>query len=189
MKNSRILSTIAMLALGAAIAFGSVRIGGSSSIEIGEAAVEETAAIPLAGSTSGGSANLGNVNVDSGRATRIVALVNAERRKNGLGEVAYDEGLCAGATVRAMEQEKQFSHTRPDGREAFSIFADMQRPETFRGENLAAGGAGASAEQVMGLWMSSEGHRANILQSRFNKLGVGYYAANGNGYWCQLFAE
>lgn len=40
----------------------------------------------------------------------------------------------------------------------------------------------------MKAWMNSEGHRANILNARFTKIGVGYYQnARGTNYWTQLF--
>lgn len=37
-------------------------------------------------------------------------------------------------------------------------------------------------------WMNSSGHRANILNAKYTKIGVGYYVgANGRQYWTQLF--
>ena len=54
------------------------------------------------------------------------------------------------------------------------------------GENIAWGQR--SPEEVMNGWMNSSGHRANILNSSFKKIGVVYYVgANGRTYWTQLF--
>lgn len=40
----------------------------------------------------------------------------------------------------------------------------------------------------MNRWMNSSGHRANILNFSFKKIGVAYYVgANGRTYWTQLF--
>ena len=50
------------------------------------------------------------------------------------------------------------------------------------GENIALGQR--SPEQVVNAWMNSEGHRANILNARFEYIGVGY--ADNEG-WVQLF--
>ncbi|MDE5753217.1 MAG: hypothetical protein K2H89_01530, partial [Oscillospiraceae bacterium] len=50
------------------------------------------------------------------------------------------------------------------------------------GENIAWGYA--TPEAVVKGWMSSEGHRANILGSNFRYIGVGYVDGN---YWTQLF--
>ena len=52
------------------------------------------------------------------------------------------------------------------------------------GENIAYGYGSASA--VMSAWMQSPGHKANILNSAYTSIGVGY-VASGN-YWVQLFA-
>lgn len=37
----------------------------------------------------------------------------------------------------------------------------------------------------MGQWMNSQGHRANILYSDFNRMGAGVC----DGHWVQLFAN
>lgn len=50
------------------------------------------------------------------------------------------------------------------------------------GENIAWGYR--TAEEVVDGWMNSAGHRANILSSNFNRLGVG----KSGTYWVQMFA-
>ncbi|MFR8737827.1 MAG: CAP domain-containing protein [Eubacterium sp.] len=62
----------------------------------------------------------------------------------------------------------------------------MWRKFMGAGENIAWGQR--SPEEVMNGWMNSSGHRANILNSSFKKIGVAYYVgANGRTYWTQLF--
>ena len=51
------------------------------------------------------------------------------------------------------------------------------------GENIAMGQRTPS--EVVTAWMNSPGHRANILNSSFTRIGVGYVPA-GN-YWTQMF--
>lgn len=51
------------------------------------------------------------------------------------------------------------------------------------GENIARGQQ--TPEAVVDAWMNSDGHRANILNSSFTQIGVGY-VAEGN-YWTQMF--
>ena len=54
------------------------------------------------------------------------------------------------------------------------------------GENIAAGQT--TAEAVMQDWMNSSGHRANILNSSYTEIGVGYFAGgNYRTEWVQLF--
>ena len=58
------------------------------------------------------------------------------------------------------------------------------------GENIAAGYTTASS--VMTAWMNSSGHRANILNTSFNKLGVGLYKDPNSMYgyyWVQIFSN
>ena len=125
---------------------------------------------------------------DRAAAEEIVRLVNEERAKRGLGQVTLDETMMSAAEVRAKEQQASFSHTRPDGSDAFTIFAQFEIPANYRGENLACGG-NASPQAVMQLWMSSEGHYANIVNPRFTRIGVGAFSSGKYGYWCQLFAN
>ena len=117
---------------------------------------------------------------------QVVNLVNQERAKAGLSPVTADTSIQAAAQVRAKEIEKSFSHTRPDG-SSFST-ALTQQGVTYRGsgENIAWGQK--TPEQVMNGWMNSGGHRANILNKNFTKIGVGYHQnASGTNYWTQLF--
>lgn len=119
---------------------------------------------------------------------KVVAIVNQERAKVGLGPVALDETMMAGAEIRAQEQQASFSHTRPDGRDCFTIFADLGIATGYRGENVAYASP-CTPEFIMGGWMGSDGHRKNILDPRFTRIGVGYFESAGLGYWAQIFAE
>ena len=51
------------------------------------------------------------------------------------------------------------------------------------GENIAYGQR--TPQAVVNTWMSSSGHRANILNASYTQIGVGY-VADGN-YWTQMF--
>lgn len=119
-------------------------------------------------------------------AEQVVALVNAERAKVGLNALTLDTEIASAALIRAKETEISFSHTRPDGRGFSTVLSD--NGITFRGagENIAWGQR--SPEEVMNAWMNSDGHRANILNPNFTKIGVGYYQNSaGRNYWTQLF--
>lgn len=119
-------------------------------------------------------------------AEQVVELVNQERTKAGLNVVTLDQNIASAALVRAKEIETSFSHTRPNGSK-FST-ALIEQGVTFKGagENIAWGQK--SPEAVMQAWMNSEGHRANILNKNFTKIGVGYYQnATGRNFWTQLF--
>lgn len=122
-------------------------------------------------------------------AEKVLELVNQERAANGLSPLTLDTSLCAAANARAQEITSQFSHTRPDGTNCFTILKDYGISYRAVGENIAAGQTTPAA--VMNSWMNSPGHRANILSSSFGKLGVGYVKTSGGygHYWVQMFTD
>lgn len=115
----------------------------------------------------------------------VVRLVNVERAKAGLNPVTADTKIAAAALVRSKEQVQSFSHTRPNGSSCFTVLAEQGVSYNGAGENIAMGQKTPAA--VMQAWMNSEGHRANILNKNFTKIGVGYYVNGGTAYWTQLF--
>ena len=124
-------------------------------------------------------------------ATEVLNLVNQIRAEAGVGPLSLDTSLCQAANARSVEisQENQFSHTRPNGTSCFTIFDEYGISYMSAGENIAAGYA-TPAEVVEG-WKNSPGHYANMIDSSFSKLGVGYYnSGSGYGtYWTQLFTN
>ena len=113
----------------------------------------------------------------------IVRLVNNERANNGLPALSNLIDLNELADIRAKEIVQKFSHTRPDGSSCFTVLKDVKYMAA--GENIAYGQT--SAAEVMNAWMNSKGHRANILSSKFNCIGIGHCKVNGIDYWVQIF--
>ena len=119
---------------------------------------------------------------------QIVTLVNAERAKNGLSALTYDSTLQSAAQVRAQEIVTSFSHTRPNGTYYSSVLKEFGVSYRRSGENIAWGQK--TPEEVVTAWMNSSGHRANILNANYNKIGVGCnISASGTIYWSQLFTN
>lgn len=119
-------------------------------------------------------------------ARQIVDLVNVERAKAGAAALTVSSGASRAAQVRAEEITKSFSHTRPDGRSFSTALTEAGVMYGGSGENIAYGQR--SPQAVMDQWMSSAGHRANILNPDFTAIGVGHYeSGNGTDYWTQLF--
>jgi len=114
---------------------------------------------------------------------RILDLVNQERANAGLSPLVLDSLLTKVATEKArdMYDNKYFSHTSPTYGSPFQMMQTFGVQYSYAGENIAAGQR--SAEEVMNAWMNSSGHRANILNANFKKLGVGYV----NNQWVQMF--
>ncbi len=117
----------------------------------------------------------------SNLAGEVVRQVNVERRKAGLKELSVSAELSRAAAVRAHEIVQKFSHTRPDGTRWTTVSSAAY------GENIAMGQR--TADKVMAAWMSSAGHRANILRSGFGSIGVCAWVSGGVTYWVQLFGK
>lgn len=143
---------------------------------------------PNTSKSGNSSQNQNNSNTSSGYvdsyANEVLTLVNEQRSQAGLGALSWDSNLASAANVRAKEIVSSFSHTRPDGSACFTAVVNDGSYMTL-GENIAYGYTGASS--VMNGWMNSEGHRANILNGSFTKLGVSCYYENGTYYWVQIF--
>ena len=125
-------------------------------------------------------------NNSSSFAAQVVALCNEQRAAAGLDPLVEDAALDSRAQIRAGEIITSFSHTRPDGSSCFTVIGDVSW--TTCGENIAAGYQ-TPADVVNG-WMNSEGHRANIMNPSFKKIGIGYCTGGNYGTnWVQLFTD
>lgn len=118
-------------------------------------------------------------------ASQVVALVNAERAKQGLSALTIDTKVQQAALVRAKESAQSFSHTRPNGSSFSTALTEAGVSYRTAGENIAYGQS--TPQQVMNAWMNSSGHRVNILNANYTTIGVGYTVINGTAYWAQLF--
>ena len=119
---------------------------------------------------------------------QVLELVNHERTSRGLNALTMDTALNKTATLKSEDMANlgYFDHTSPTYGSPFDMMKQFGISYQSAGENIAMGQT--SPEQVMTGWMNSEGHRANILNSSFTKIGIGI-AQNSNGqyYWTQQF--
>ncbi len=114
---------------------------------------------------------------------QVTDLVNQERAKSGLKPVELDASLNKVAQAKAADMSKNnyFDHTSPTYGSPFDMMKQFGVSSMTAGENIAMGQR--TAEEVMNQWMNSEGHRQNIMNPSFTKIGVGFV----NGYWVQEF--
>lgn len=117
---------------------------------------------------------------------------NVQRSNNGVGSLSIDAELVAIARQRSqtMADTNCFSHTAC-GPTAFALMGNIGYFYTIAGENIARNNySDADTVQVaMTGFMNSAGHRANILDSRYSKVGVGVaFGAGGMKYFTVVFA-
>jgi uncharacterized protein YkwD len=109
-----------------------------------------------------------------------LCLLNVQRTKHGLAKL-HRSGSLQGVATRYAKQMVAlsfFDHVAPTGttfvqRILASPYIDPGDPYTV-GENLAWGsGVLATPRRIVRAWMNSPGHRANILNGKFEDIGVG----------------
>lgn len=124
------------------------------------------------------------------QAQEVLKLVNQERSKQGLKALTLNTKLTSVANMKAkdMAVNNYFSHQSPTYGSPFQMLQQYGVSYSSAGENIASGQT--SAQEVMNSWLNSSGHRANILNSNYTQLGVGYYKGGSYGtYWVQLFIK
>ncbi|MCL2351814.1 MAG: CAP domain-containing protein [Firmicutes bacterium] len=124
----------------------------------------------------------------SGFEQEVLRLVNKERAKAGVAELAWSDALAGAARAKArdMSENNYFSHQSSVLGSPFDIMKAHGVTYKTAGENIAKGQKTAIA--VMTAWMASSAHRNNILNPRFTEIGVGYSASTGGTtYWTQQF--
>ena len=109
-----------------------------------------------------------------------------------LQPLQYDYDLEKTAMQRAAEIAIIYSHTRPNNKDTFSAFYENSVYYTYAGENIAVGYG--TADSVNDGWRednelyAGQGHRRNMLNSKFNCVGIGHVYYNGFHYWVENFA-
>lgn len=127
--------------------------------------------------------------VDSGSESQMATLVNKERTDRGIGALSVDSRITKAAEGKSLDmfQRRYFSHVDPDGKNAVDRMREAGVAFTIVGENLAYAPDTQTAHQGL---MNSEGHRANILDTRFHRVGIGVIDGGIYGkMFTQLFAD
>jgi uncharacterized protein YkwD len=123
----------------------------------------------------------------------LVAQTNTARAAAGLPPLQVDAALTSLARQRSQDMIDRdfFSHTDPvTGGSLVEAYCIAPLGVAYCGENLAGAGGLADAEaNVVGRWLASDGHRANMLRTEFGRVGIGVVVG---GRWgavvTQLFA-
>jgi len=117
----------------------------------------------------------------------VLDLTNQERKARGLPALQWSDSLAKAASYHAahMASYRYLDHdTRLPGGKRIPPKERISRFDAnWCGENIARGQR--SPQQVVSNWMSSPGHRRNMLQPEAKRLGVGHIS----GYWVQVFGR
>ena len=116
-------------------------------------------------------------------------LMNSDRAANGLSALPLDAKLSAIARKKSedMRDKGYFSHTSPTYGSVSDMLKTFGYSFSAAGENIAHHATVAKAQAA---FMSSSGHKRNILGFSWTKVGIGVcYDANGYVYVTQIFAR
>jgi uncharacterized protein YkwD/uncharacterized membrane protein required for colicin V production len=128
---------------------------------------------------------IATLTIDEVSESGMLALVNEERKKHGLGELSWNPSVVpvARAHARDMWERNYFSHYSPEGEDVGDRLSKAGVRYFVAGENLALAPTLQTAHTGL---MNSEGHRENILNPSFKKIGIGVI---DNGYYGKMFVQ
>ena len=134
----------------------------------------------------------------SAEQTQMLNMINTERAKVGAPELRMLPALNEMACIRAQEyieaRERFGIHKRLDGSSFRTIFSDynIENIVVNSAENASwALGGDLTPSGAMNFWMNSAGHKANLLSTVPQYVGVAKYydSAKNNTTWIQLFVS
>lgn len=103
---------------------------------------------------------------------QVVSQTNAQRASNGLQPLNVNGTLTAAAHLKAQDMmaNQYWAHNSPQGKRPWDFMRQAGYGYRVAGENLARdfGDTGS----MVAAWMASPTHRANIVNSQYQEIGV-----------------
>lgn len=115
-------------------------------------------------------------------------IINEYRKEHNVGFLNLSEQLNNASTVRVLEigWSGKFSHTRPNGKNFYSIASDLGYNISILGENIAKDYD--NCNDVLAYWNSSLGSNKNIINPSYKNIGIGVTKVDNMYYWVLLFS-
>ena len=122
-------------------------------------------------------------------AQKVFDQTNAEREKMGLSDLKYNSVLSQSAQRKAedMFANNYWAHTSPTGTTPWDFFKSAGYQYSLAGENLARDFY--DTESLMKAWMNSPTHKANIINSKYQEIGIGVVNGTLNGMKTTLVVQ
>ena len=117
----------------------------------------------------------------------VFNLINKQRANNGLSALKIDSEVQRVARIKAqdMVDNNYFAHESPTYGTPFNMLKSFKISYKTAGENIAANSSNSGAVTA---WMNSSGHKANILNSKYNYTGIGVVSSAKYGkIYVQMF--
>jgi len=129
------------------------------------------------------------INVQASAEDKILQLMNEKRVQAGLQPLTLDNTLLQVARYKSnhMIQYNYFDHTNPDGTKWTNWLQTIGYKYTTAGENIAYNTY--DAVELFNQWWNSPGHRANMMNSSYTKVGIGVVQGNNKYMGTQEFSN
>lgn len=120
---------------------------------------------------------------------KIIELTNKERQKNGLQPVKENAALDNAAQLKAdnMFSENYWAHFAPSGKTPWDFILGAGYKFTYAGENLAKNFY--NSDDVVSAWMASPTHKENLLNGKYNDIGIAVVDGVLNGQKTTLVVQ
>ena len=120
---------------------------------------------------------------------KLIELTNQEREKKGLPAVSENEALDRAAALKAanMFEENYWAHFAPSGKSPWDFILGSGYKFTYAGENLAKNFY--NSDDVITAWMASPTHRDNLLNSKYQDIGIAVVEGVLNGQKTTLVVQ
>ena len=129
------------------------------------------------------------ITVQDSTEQKILELMNAKRTEAGLAPLTIDNTLVQVARYKSnnMIQNNFFDHTNPDGTKWTNWLQTIGYKYTTTGENIAYNTS--DPVELFNQWWNSPGHRANMMNASYTKVGIGVIYGNSKYMGTQEFSN
>jgi len=122
-------------------------------------------------------------------AQKVFDQTNQQRADLGLNPLKYNPVLSKSATKKAQDMfaNNYWAHTSPNGTTPWDFFKSAGYQYSLAGENLARDFY--DTESLLKAWMDSPTHKANIINSKYQEIGIGVVNGILNGMKTTLVVQ
>ena len=119
----------------------------------------------------------------------LIEMTNKEREKLGLPPVSENPALDKAAALKAqnMFSENYWAHFAPSGKSPWDFILGSGYKFTYAGENLAKNFY--ASDEVVSAWMASPTHRENLLNQKYQDIGIAVVEGVLNGQKTTLIVQ
>ena len=130
-----------------------------------------------------------SISIQSSAENKILELMNEKRVAAGLQPLTMDNTLLQVARYKSnhMIQYNYFDHTNPDGTKWTNWLKAIGYKYTATAENIAYNSY--DPVELFNQWWNSSGHRQNMMNPSYTKVGIGVIQGNNKYMGTQTFSN